>query len=52
MISTNSKETVMELLVVLLDFYHNRVALTICAEFLCIDNIALKLQAGGNVGVI
>lgn len=35
-----------------LDLYYNKVALTICAEFLCMDNIALNLQASGNVGVI
>lgn len=37
---------------VLLDFYYNSIALTICAEFLYIDNIALELQESGNVGMV
>lgn len=50
--NTNSKETVMELVVVLPDFYYNRVALTIYAEFLYTGNTALELQASDNASAI
>lgn len=50
--STNKKDIVMELHMRLLDFYYNRVALIICAEIFYIDNIALELQASGDISAI
>lgn len=42
----------MELVVVLPDFYYNRVALTVYAEFLYTGNTALELQASDNASAI
>ena len=43
--NTNSKEIIVNLMVVLLDFYHSRVALIICAEFSCTGSTDLEFAS-------